>query len=232
LAKDKTTGALGSIGRVGAKRSAIAFLFFSYKIYFNFTNLIINFATRINELNASFLFIYSNQYMKEYNLKQQKAINSLLYVINKLDKADTHKTYKILYFADQKHLVRYGRPIIGDTYVKMPYGPVPSFIKDVVDENIRGLEEVTAKYNKYFLTAIQELNIDYLSETDIECLDEAIKENNNLSFDELTEKSHDYAYEKSNWVIGYADIAKATNHNEKIINYINNQIINENIDLL
>jgi hypothetical protein len=40
--------------------------------------------------------------MKEYNLKQQKAINSLLYVISKLDKADTHKTYKILYFADQK----------------------------------------------------------------------------------------------------------------------------------
>ena len=59
--------------------------------------------------------------MKEYNLKQQKAINSLLYVISKLEKADTHKTYKILYFADQKHLVRYGRPIIGDTYVKMPY---------------------------------------------------------------------------------------------------------------
>ena len=169
--------------------------------------------------------------MKEYNLKQQKAINSLLYVISRLDKADTHKTYKILYFADQKHLVRYGRPIIGDTYVKMPYGPVPSFVKDVVDENIKGLEEVTAKYNKFYLKALQEVNLDFLSETDVECLDEALEENKLLSFDDLTEKSHDYAYEKSNWVIGYNDIAKATDHDDVILKYINSQIINENLEL-
>ena len=170
--------------------------------------------------------------MKEYNLKQQKAINSLLYVINKLEKADTHKVYKILYFADQKNLVRYVRPVIGDTYVKMPYGPVPSFIKDVVDENIMGLEEVTAKYNKFYLKALQDVNMDTLSETDIECLDEAIQENNTLSFADLTKKSHDYAYEKSNWVIGYNDIAKATDHDDLVLKYINSQIINENIELV
>lgn len=169
--------------------------------------------------------------MKEYNLKQQKAINSLLYVISKLEKADTHKTYKILYFADQKHLVRYGRPVIGDTYVKMPFGPVPSFIKDVVDENIQGFEEITAKYNKFYLKGLQDINLEYLSETDIECLDESIQENKVLSFQQLTKKSHDYAYEKSNWVIGYNDIAKSIEHDDIILKYINSQIINENLEL-
>ena len=30
------------------------------------------------------------------------------------NKADLHKIFKILYFAEQKHLVRYGRPIAND----------------------------------------------------------------------------------------------------------------------
>lgn len=52
----------------------------------------------------------------------------------------------------------------------MEYGPVPSFIKNVVDENIQGLEEVVAKYHRYFVKSLAEPNLDYLSESDLECL--------------------------------------------------------------
>lgn len=169
--------------------------------------------------------------MKNFNLHKEKAVNSLLFVISQLDKADTHKTYKILYFADQKHLVKYGRPIIGDTYVKMQYGPVPSFIKNVVDEEIQGLEEVVAKYNRYFIKPLKEVNLDYLSESDIECLTESINENRDVPFAVLTEKSHDYAYNKAVWSIDYLDMAKTLKADDDVLIYINQQMINDNLEL-
>jgi uncharacterized phage-associated protein len=36
------------------------------------------------------------------------------------------KAAKLLYFADKDHLLKFGRPIIGDVYYCLPYGPVPS----------------------------------------------------------------------------------------------------------
>jgi len=36
------------------------------------------------------------------------------------------KLCKMLYFADKEHLVRFGRPITGDQYYKLPHGPIPT----------------------------------------------------------------------------------------------------------
>jgi uncharacterized phage-associated protein len=170
--------------------------------------------------------------MRDFNLHKEKAVNSLLFVVNNLEKADTHKIYKILYFADQKHLLKYGRPIFGDTYVKMEYGPVPSFVKNVVDENIQGLEEVVAKYHKYFVKSLAEPNLDYLSESDLECLKEAIEENKDLDFQTLIDKSHDYAYNKAVWNINYIDMAKSAGADESLLKFISMQITNDNLELI
>lgn len=170
--------------------------------------------------------------MRDFNLHKEKAVNSLLFIVSSLEKADTHKTYKILYFADQKHLLKYGRPIFGDTYIKMEYGPVPSFVKNVVDENIQGLEEIVAKYNKYFMKPLVEPNLDYLSESDLECLNEAMKENKDLDFTTLTEKSHDYAYNKAVWNIDYIDMAKAVGADENLLKFISVQKTNDNLELI
>ncbi|PQJ80116.1 Panacea domain-containing protein [Polaribacter porphyrae] len=170
--------------------------------------------------------------MRDFNLHREKAVNSLLFVINNLEKADTHKTYKILYFADQKHLLKYGRPIFGDTYVKMEFGPVPSFVKNVVDENIQGLEEVVAKYNRYFVKSLVEPNLECLSESDIECLSESIQENKDLDFKALTKKSHDYAYNKAIWNINYIDMAKALGADESLLKFISMQKANDNLELI
>ena len=169
--------------------------------------------------------------MKDFHLHKEKAVNSLLFVVYQLEKADTHKTYKILYFADQKHLLKYGRPILGDTYVKMKYGPVPSFIKNVVDENIEGLEEIVAKYHSYFIKPLAQPNLDFLSESDIECLKESIKENKDLDFDALTNKSHDYAYNNAVWSIDYLDMAISVGADNNFLNFIYQQKLNDNIEL-
>jgi hypothetical protein len=42
---------------------------------------------------------------------------------------------KIFFYAEKWHLNRYGRPIVADTYIAMSQGPVPSTIKNFIDEN-------------------------------------------------------------------------------------------------
>ena len=162
-----------------------------------------------------------------FDIDKSKAINSILFVLNELgaEKSDAHKVFKILYFADQKHLITYGRPITGDTYVKMQYGPVPSFLKGVSDGNEK--EGLINRVNKHFLTTSYPYNAEDLSESEMECLKEAIAENKDLSFKQLTEKSHDSAWQQAQWHINYMAIAKAATHNLDILNYIRVNAMNE-----
>lgn len=107
---------------------------------------------------------------------------------------------KVLFFAEKWHINRYGRPIIADTYIAMPRGPVPSTIKNFIDENWNWVdrpagydEAVTIKlgpYMRHLMPGLREPNITVLSETDIECLKEAIVHCQDKSADELSEMTH------------------------------------------
>ena len=60
------------------------------------------------------------------------------------------KALKLVYFADRYHLRRYGRPVIGDEYLAMEYGPVPSSTKDIAEmSGFLGQEE--RNYAKAFI---------------------------------------------------------------------------------
>lgn len=62
-----------------------------------------------------------------------KAKSVLLYILNKIGgETDLIDVFKVMYFADRKHIAEYGRTILGDTYVAMKNGPVPSKIYDCV----------------------------------------------------------------------------------------------------
>jgi uncharacterized phage-associated protein len=50
------------------------------------------------------------------------------------------KIAKLLYFADKEHLLEHGRPIIGDVYWCMDFGPVPSFAMNEMSAAIGGSE--------------------------------------------------------------------------------------------
>ena len=43
------------------------------------------------------------------------------------------KLIKLVYLADRFHLRKYGRPIMNDTYLAMPLGPVGSSVKDIAE---------------------------------------------------------------------------------------------------
>jgi uncharacterized phage-associated protein len=59
------------------------------------------------------------------------------------------KVAKLLYFADKTHLLEYGRPILGDVYFCMEFGPVPSFALNEMSEAIQRSEVADEESSDY-----------------------------------------------------------------------------------
>lgn len=178
--------------------------------------------------------------MIDFNFDILKAKSAVLYIAKHLHTADFHKVFKILYFAERDHLATYGRPIVGDRYIAMRNGPVPSTIYDIFkfarnemqccnayDELLNAIE-VEAGFN---LKINQEPDLDELSISEIKCLDNSIKENHSLSFDKLKEKSHDIAWQKANRndEMDIIIVAQAGGANEEMMKYIIENKENNNI---
>lgn len=127
---------------------------------------------------------------------------TVLYLIEKCGgSVDYVKLNKLLYFAQQLHLVRYGRGIVNDTFRASDLGPVPSFIfkalkdnedKVVVDKNIddfnKGIFIIPGKPQT--IKSSEKPDMDEFSVSDIKCLDEILGRYKNLTSKALTEISH------------------------------------------
>ncbi len=131
---------------------------------------------------------------------ESKALNAVLLILKmQKGKIDRHKLLKILYFADQKHIVKYGRPIFWDTYIAMKAGPVPSTLYDAIKSiddprYMFSLFKNNLTAEGYFLMSDKEPDLDDLSQSELLCLSDSVKENAHLSFEDLTRKSHGYAW--------------------------------------
>jgi uncharacterized phage-associated protein len=137
----------------------------------------------------------------QFDLK--KAIEVLLFITKRQN--DTYKALKIAYFADILHLGRYGRLIFGDRYIAMEAGPVPSNLYDIVKfirkDGIYRLDQTILELftiSGYDIFPARDPNLDYLSESDVECLSETIQKYGTKSFSELKNLSHDNAYNSAN----------------------------------
>lgn len=183
--------------------------------------------------------------MQAFNVDKEKTLNAALLILNKLGEADYHKIFKILYFAEQQHLKKYGHPLTGDAYQAMPYGPVPSFLYDIfkASENQsspfgEALElskafTVNRKEKVPYVTANKEADTDELSETNVEVILKSIEENQQLSFREITDKSHDDAWAKAEGALetemSYLDIAECAQATPEMLRYISLNTENDNI---
>ena len=167
----------------------------------------------------------------------EKSLQVILYVANKLQRKDFHKIFKIIYFADREHLSKYGRAITGDTYIAMKDGPVPSKIDDIF-KAVRGdsffasnaaIDKFSESFNVhdwYFINPRKQANLNYLSESDIEELDRSIAMYGNMSWDEIREKSHDYAWRATaeNRQISIENIMRENGTEEDFISYVADDI--------
>lgn len=163
--------------------------------------------------------------------KIEGTIHLLLYILQKLGgRSDIHKLFKILYFAEQKHLVRYGAAISQDHYHAMKNGPVPSVAYDIY----KSVKDGGVTYSRYFsaidrfsFEGIADPDLDFLSESEMQCIDESVQENKSLSFNELTDKSHDEAWNQTgrDKEISPIAIAKAGGADSHMVKYIEDQLL-------
>jgi uncharacterized phage-associated protein len=140
--------------------------------------------------------------MRRY-LDAEKALEVIVYISQSTD--NLFNIVKTLYYADKYHLEEYGSLITGETYIAMEDGPVPSgaydlikiargdnqgFDKDLVDiQPIKSIR-VQRVNDKTIVTPLRHADLDLLSESDIECLDKAIKKYANMDTKKLWKIVH------------------------------------------
>jgi uncharacterized phage-associated protein len=141
------------------------------------------------------------QMSRPFQFDKEKAIEALLYVAPRVRGGDMYTTLKLLYLADKCHLHRYGRFIFGDRHWRLQYGPVPSgaydLVKEARGENFgRDAQAIRALLNVQgnSLHPTREADRDVFSKSDLECLDEAIRESGTLSFSQMRALTHDAAF--------------------------------------
>ncbi len=149
---------------------------------------------------------------------REKTRNALLYVANRVQRKDFHKIFKIIYFADRKHLADWGCPITGDTYIAMEAGPVPSRLYDMLKivrgdsyiADTEGLGKFFQIENWMYVRPLQDADLNKLSANEQEALSYAIQKYAPLSYDEIKEKSHDVAWRSTarDFSISWDDIAR------------------------
>ena len=90
-----------------------------------------------------------------FTFSHRKATQALNYFARQAGgKLDKIKALKLVYFADRYHLRRFGRPVTGDEYLAMPYGPVASGTKDLAEmSDFLGEEERT--YGARFIQPVE-----------------------------------------------------------------------------
>ena len=147
-----------------------------------------------------------------------KTLNALLYVVNRVQRKDFHKIFKVIYFADRQHLADWGRPITGDTYIAMEAGPVPSRMYDMLKivrgdsyvSDTEGLGQYFQVENWMYVRPLVDADLNKLSANEQEALSDAIAKYASLSYDEIKEKSHDVAWRSTarDFAINWDSIAR------------------------
>jgi hypothetical protein len=120
----------------------------------------------------------------KFYFNDEKAVEVLAFLASEWDGISPFYVAKVLFFADKWHLNEYGRPIIGDTYIAMKEGPVPSIIRDYINGNFQRVQKPGSldvavkieegKYYKRLHRGERAADLAKLSETDIEQIRKAV----------------------------------------------------------
>ena len=140
------------------------------------------------------------------SFEEKKMVEMVLYILNRTGGTDFYHVFKILYFAELKHLAKWGRNITPDTFCALDYGPVPSGLYDAVKDQdiphselatqLKGATSFAGADAPYVMLANREADTRYLSKSEKDVLDSSIDENANLTFRQLMVKSHDEAWKQ------------------------------------
>ena len=136
---------------------------------------------------------------------------TVLYVLGQMPQGVGYiHLFKILYFAQQKHLVIYGIPIMEDTFCARKHGSVPTLTYKVLKASEKGLTfeqqdmqdflsgvKIELRDAHQIVKAIQKADMDELSKSDVLVLDECINRLRNIDAFDLSDLSRDKAWLKA-----------------------------------
>lgn len=131
-----------------------------------------------------------------FDFDARRFVNAAAYIVGRCPEITKMKLSKLLYFADKEHLLTYGKPIIGDRYVKMEFGPVPSCGYNLMKHDERSSVEDQAMFDHHLcvdgndITLKVPANLRAISESDREALDDVISKYGHLTPDQLSKISH------------------------------------------
>ena len=125
------------------------------------------------------------------------------------------KIAKLLFFADKRHLVQFGRPIIGDWYAALQHGPIPSQVDNLLDAfeaghlnhaGVSAMKEIFFLDTRFQYPRLKKLASvangtmrGHLSESDIEALQSCIQQLGHSTFSQLRSISHDQPAYSNAW---------------------------------
>jgi len=135
-----------------------------------------------------------------FRFSEEKALAALSFIASERPGLSPFFLSKVLFYAEKEHINRYGRPILGDNYIRMQDGPVPSRVKDYIDQN---WDEVPKPENfdrivkirrglwlRWLYAGAEKGDFSLLSETDMDCIRGAIEFCRGKSKDELSDLTH------------------------------------------
>ena len=139
--------------------------------------------------------------MQKYSV--EKFINATLFFAEKVEKLGPTKLNKLLYFSDFEHYRLYGRPIIGDEYIKMERGPVPrssyslfnANFRDEIDDSLKQAFDVEPELALTFLRKCikpkQPADLKVFSESEIKVMEGVAEKFKDSFATDMSRKSHD-----------------------------------------
>lgn len=141
---------------------------------------------------------------------------------------------KMVYVADRLHLSKYGRPITGDSFAAMPQGACPSKIYDSMKvlrgENKSNYLPNGEKYlsidpETFDVSIIDMPDLDVLSASDIECLDEALSILRRRGRWVIRDMAHDAAWEQTerNKTMDFLKIAESVTNGLELVKHLENR---------
>lgn len=131
-----------------------------------------------------------------FQFNKTKAIEAILYLAPRVSDSDVYGICKLLYLADKTSLEKYGRFIFGESYVAMREGATPSKAYNLLKQAVRTpLKGIKVEGNQ--VVPLRESDIEYLSESDVECLDKIINVYGQVPNWRRSEDAHDDAWKRS-----------------------------------
>ncbi|MBW8009962.1 MAG: DUF4065 domain-containing protein [Chloroflexi bacterium] len=167
--------------------------------------------------------------MNSAQRKYRIAIESIVYLANKEKRL--YWLLKMIWFAERVHMSRYGMMFLGDDYIAMSHGPVPSLAYDII-KDARGdgwnsfenpePNSVIDTPDRRTVLPLRKPDNSFLSESARECLDDAYEKLSELTFSEVKKCSHTAAHKAADQddTISFEEFVKDLDNGQEVLSYL------------